>query len=227
MEQDAQESGQVTTELAMTAIEGHTTGTSEESRQAAQPEMANTQAAAEMSTAEQNQPVTQQAEGIQPDVEALTQELEAARQEAAQNYERFLRVYAEMDNYKKRIEQTYANLARQAKKNLLLKLLDVKDNLERAISYGNAQQPAESLLQGVRLTEYQLDQLLRSEGVAPIELEGKPFNPQQAEAVSTVVDPNVPDHTIAQEVQRGYMYQDEVLRPAKVVVAVQQPNEPV
>lgn len=159
--------------------------------------------------------------------DALTRELAEARQAAAESHDRYLRVYAEMDNYKKRIERTYADLSRNSKKELLLKLLGVKDNLERALSYGSndGQDATESVIQGVRLTEYQLDSLLRAEGVTPVELTGKAFDPQQAEAVGTVVDPSVPDHTIVQETQRGYTYGDHILRPAKVVVAVQEPAE--
>ncbi|HZT97283.1 MAG TPA: nucleotide exchange factor GrpE [Chloroflexota bacterium] len=163
------------------------------------------------------------------DPSSLAVELDEARRQAEENYDKFLRAHADMENYKKRIERTYADLARNSKKDLLLKLLGVKDNLERALTYGSDEAPGqnESVIQGVRLTEYQLDQLLRAEGVVPMELVGKPFNPEQADALSTVVDPAVPDHTIVNEVQRGYLYQDQVLRPAKVVVAVHQTGEQV
>jgi molecular chaperone GrpE len=157
----------------------------------------------------------------------LAEQLESARREASENYDRYLRVHADMENYKKRIERTYADLSRNSKKDLLLKLLGVKDNLERALSYGTQAEPGqnESIIQGVRLTEYQLDQLLRAEGVTPMALQGQRFEPQQAEAVSTVVNPNLPDHTVADVVQQGYMYQDHVLRPAKVVVALKESGE--
>jgi molecular chaperone GrpE len=157
-----------------------------------------------------------------PEASQLASELEDARREASENYDRYLRVHAEMENYKKRIERTYADLSRNSKKDLLLKLLGVKDNLERALSYGqNGEQGEnESVIQGVRLTEYQLDQLLRTEGVSPMDLKGQAFDPQLAEAVSTLVNRDLPDHSVAEIVQQGYMYQDDVLRPAKVVVAV-------
>jgi molecular chaperone GrpE len=157
----------------------------------------------------------------------LTAQLEEARREASQNYDRFLRVHADMENYKKRIERTYADLSRNSKKDLLLKLLGVKDNLERALSYGAGTEPNqnESIIQGVRLTEYQLDQMLRGEGVTPMDLKGKPFDPKVAEAVSTVVNPKLKDHAVAEVVQQGYLYQDEVLRPAKVVVALRESGE--
>jgi molecular chaperone GrpE len=154
-------------------------------------------------------------------------ELQQARQEAADNYDRYLRVHAEMENYKKRIERTYADLARNSKKDLLLKLLQVKDNLERALAYGAnaAQGNDESVVQGVRLTEYQLDQVLRGEGVTPMDIEGQPYDPETAEALGTIVNSELPDHSIAEVVQQGYLYQDSVLRPAKVMVAVREAGQ--
>ncbi len=191
-----------------------------------------TQPAAPATTDEVDEPQDQREddpEVVGGDPAGLAVELDEARREAAANYDRYLRVHADMENYKKRIERTYADLSRNTKKELLLKLLSVKDNLERALSYGQqAEQAAdESVIQGVRLTEYQLDQILRSEGVNPMDLEGKPFNPEEAEAVSTVVNPQAEDHSIAQVVQQGYRYQDDVLRPAKVVVALKQAGEEV
>lgn len=152
----------------------------------------------------------------------LEDELRQARREASENHDRYLRVHAEMENYKKRIERTYADLARTSKKDLLLKLLGVKDNLERALAYGAGSETDgdESIVQGVRLTEYQLDQVLRAEGVTPMDLKGEPFDPELAEALGTAVHPDLPDQVVAEVVQQGYLYQDQVLRPAKVIVAV-------
>jgi molecular chaperone GrpE len=157
------------------------------------------------------------------ELQALHEELAAAREEAAANQDKFLRARADMENYKKRIERTYADLAKTSKKSLLTKLLGVKDNLERALHYGEAADGnGEGIIEGVRLTQYQLDQLLQQEGVRPIEAEGKPFDPRFEEAVHSVNDASVPDHTVVQVVRRGYTYgdEDEVLRPAQVVVSV-------
>jgi len=173
-------------------------------------------------TAEPADPDTTQtvADGVAP--AQLEAELRQAREEATANHDRYLRVHAEMENYKKRIERTYADLARNSKKDLLLKLLSVKDNLERALAYGSNAAPGadESIVQGVRLTEYQLDQVLRAEGVTPMDLTGQPYDPETAEALGTTVRPDLPDHTVAEVVQHGYLYQETVLRPAKVMVAV-------
>jgi molecular chaperone GrpE len=155
------------------------------------------------------------------DVQALRKELEAARQLAEENQNRFLRSRADMENYKKRIERTYADLTRSSKKELLNKLLAVKDNLERALQYGEQGSVAgESVIEGVRLTQYQLEQLLTQEGVKQIEAEGQPFDPRLEEALQSVSDPSVPDSTVVQVVRKGYTYGDEVLRPAQVIVSV-------
>jgi molecular chaperone GrpE len=155
------------------------------------------------------------------EVQTLRQELEAARQLAEENQNKFLRSRADMENYKKRIERTYADLSRSSKKELLSKLLAVKDNLERALQYGDqGATSGESVIEGVRLTQYQLEQLLAQEGVKQIEAEGQPFDPRLEEALQSVNDLNVPDHTVVQVVRKVYTYQDEVLRPAQVIVSV-------
>jgi molecular chaperone GrpE len=161
------------------------------------------------------------------EVEMLREELAVAQQEAAENQDKYLRARADMENYKKRIERTYADLAKTAKKDLLRKLLSVKDNLERALQYGETAEggAGEGIIEGVRLTQYQLNQLLSQEGVQPIEAEGQPFDPQEHEAIHSVPDADVPDNTVVEVVRTGYKYQDEVLRPAQVVVSVHDSDE--
>jgi molecular chaperone GrpE len=154
-------------------------------------------------------------------VEQLLQELVESRQDAAAQQEKFLRVRADMENYKKRMERTYADRAHSSKKDLLQNLLGVKDNLERALHYaGSSEAGGESLMEGVRLTQYQLNQVLEKEGVEPIEAEGQPFDPRLEEAIQSVNDPSVDDHTVVKVVRTGYTYGDEVLRPAQVIVSV-------
>jgi molecular chaperone GrpE len=75
-------------------------------------------------------------------------------------------------------------------------------------------------MEGVRLTQYQLNQMLQKEGVDPIEAEGQPFDPRLAEAIQSVNDQSVDDHTVVKVVRTGYTYGDEVLRPAQVIVSV-------
>jgi molecular chaperone GrpE len=160
------------------------------------------------------------AEELPIDVEELQAALVEARRDSVESRDKYLRALAEMDNSRKRLERNYADASRATIKDLLRRILGVKDNLERALQYGEAGQNGESILEGVRLTQYQLEQLLEQEGVKPIEAEGKIFDPKIEEAVHTVHEPDVPDHTVTQVARRGYTYKDEVLRPAQVVVNV-------
>lgn len=155
------------------------------------------------------------------DVATLQQELERARQDAVDNRDKYLRVRADMENFRKRMERTYSDQATSSRKSLLLKLLNVEDNLERALHYAGAgENNGESLQEGVRLTKYQLDQVLESEGVKPIEAEGRPFDPNLEEAIHRVHDPELPDQIVTQVARTGYTLGEVVLRPAQVVVNV-------
>jgi molecular chaperone GrpE len=164
--------------------------------------------------------------GSPADEQQLRAELESAQRTADEHRDKYLRARADMENYKKRIERTYADLARSSKKELLNKLLQVKDNLERALSYSSGtSEGSEGIIQGVRLTEYQLNQILEQEGVTRIDAEGKPFDPSHEEALQSVHDPSAPNHVVVQVVRQGYMYGDEVLRPAQVIVNVHDTGE--
>ena len=150
----------------------------------------------------------------------LRSELEASQALAAENEQKFLRCRAEMDNYKKRLERSTTELARANKKALFLKTLSVLDNLDRAIQYeDSAREDPESLIKGLRLTYWQLKDLLGGEGVKPIEALGQAFDPRLHEAVDIDVTGQAQPGIVTSELQRGYYYQDDVLRPAKVRVA--------
>ncbi len=150
----------------------------------------------------------------------LQAELEGARGQAAENEQKYLRCLAEMDNYKKRLERSHTELARTNKKALFVKALGVLDNLDRAIQYEDtAREDPESLIKGLRLTYWQLQDLLGSEGIKPIEALGRAFDPRLHEAVDIDVTGTSEPGMVTAELQKGYYYQDEVLRPAKVRVA--------
>jgi len=143
------------------------------------------------------------------------EDVETLRQEADDYRDRYLRAIAEMDNYKKRVEQRYADKAEAERRRLLRAFLTVADNLERALIHADADG---SLAEGVQLTFQDLQQLLRQEGVEPIMAVGQPFDPQVHEAVA-VVPGDDGQAVVVDETQRGYLYQGELLRPAKVIVS--------
>jgi len=150
----------------------------------------------------------------------LERALEAERSRAAENEQKYLRGLAEMENFKKRLERSHTELARNNKKALFAKALAVLDNLARAMQYEHtAKDDPKSLIEGLRLTYWQLHELLTSEGLKPIEAVGKVFDPHVHEAVDIDVSGRAQPGTVTGELQKGYYYQDEVLRPAKVRVA--------
>ncbi|HLQ33892.1 MAG TPA: nucleotide exchange factor GrpE [Chloroflexota bacterium] len=153
-------------------------------------------------------------------IRQLDSDLEAARSQAVENEQKYLRCLAEMENYKKRLERSHTELARASRKALFAKALSVLDNLERAIQYeDSAREDPDALIKGLRLTCWQLSEMLGSEGVKPIEAVGQAFDPRLHEAVDIDVSGSADAGVVTSELQKGYYYQDEVLRPAKVRVA--------
>lgn len=156
----------------------------------------------------------------EPQLGDLRRALAEAQAEATLNRDRFLRARADMENFKKRVERQAADQAASARRTLLLKVLGVMDNLDRAMAV-QTDDPAgrDSLVTGLRLTSWQFSQLLQQEGLEPITALGQPFDPRLHEAVDTVVTDQQPEGTVVQESLKGYRQGEVVLRPARVVVA--------
>lgn len=154
-------------------------------------------------------------------VDELRRALAEAQAEAALSRDRFLRCRADMDNFKKRVERQAGDQSAAAKRGLLLKVLGVMDNLDRALHYQTDEASGrDGLLTGLRLTSWQFSQLLQQEGLQPIAAVGQPFDPRLHEAVDTITTREQPEGTVLQESLKGYMLGDDVLRPARVVVAM-------
>lgn len=148
-----------------------------------------------------------------------SEEEQALREELEQWKDRALRLEAEMDNFRKRLQRLTEDRIAADRERLLREFLAVADDLARALSADGAD--AEAIRQGVELTHRSLMHLLSREGVAPIEAEGQPFDPAWHEAVGAVPAHQVgkePD-TVAHVVRTGYRIGDRLLRPARVIVA--------
>jgi molecular chaperone GrpE len=152
-------------------------------------------------------------------------ELEALRQEAAEYKDKYLRAAAELENTRKRLERRYAGQAEEEKKRLLRNFLTVADNLERALAHSDhltsnhLTSQGASIHDGVLLTYQELQRLLSQEGVEPLEAMGQPFDPYYHEAVGMIAG-NHDQETVVGQRQKGYLYRGELLRPAKVDVAI-------
>ena len=142
--------------------------------------------------------------------------LDAAQAAAAANEDKFLRARADLENYRRRAIRERAEVAREAKTQVLLRMLDVLDNLERALGYEQAD--AKTLLMGLRMTVTQFEDVLSGLGVKAVAACGEQFDPRWHEAVATVEDSEQAEGTIVEEVQRGYHLDDVLLRPARVKV---------
>ena len=155
----------------------------------------------------------------------LRAELEQKNSEIKAAQDKQLRAYAEMDNYKKRMARDQMEQLRYANEKLLKELLPVLDNLERALSHIKDSPERSPWMEGVELTYRQCLDVLKKFGVTPVASLGEPFDPSRHQAV-TYLDTNaLPENHVAEELQKGYLYHERVLRPSMVAVA-RKPSRP-
>ena len=137
--------------------------------------------------------------------------------ELSEQKERYLRLAADFDNFRKRTAQESERRSAAKKEALIHELLPAIDNLERALAVG-PNTSFEQLLQGVDMISQQLRGILQQNEVEAEESLGKPFDPLRHEAIGSRRDPSKPDQSVLETVQRGYRRGNEVFRPAKVIV---------
>jgi len=147
----------------------------------------------------------------------LMELVEDESEKAKELFDRLQRLQAEFDNYRKRMENRFSQAAQFASEDIILKVLDVYDNILRALEVDFTKDPKDARA-GVEAIQKQLDTLLSKEGVRPIESIGTQFDPYYQHAVQKTNNPDEPDGIILEEYQRGYMMKEKVLRPAVVLV---------
>ena len=143
-------------------------------------------------------------------------ELERAKRERDEYLDHAKRTQADFENYRKRAAKDIAAAGARARVGLIRELLPVVDNLERALSTAPG---GDGLAEGVRLVLTDLRGVLAREGVEPIEPKGEQFDPQLHEALTTRAEEGVDAGTVLDVVEKGYRSPDQVIRPARVVVA--------
>ena len=156
-----------------------------------------------------------------PDHAALVQALEKAERERDQNHDLRARALADLDNMKKRFEREAAERRLTDAAALFRRLLPVLDNLERAL--GTTPDSDNPLRNGVALIHQQLLEAMGREGLQLIEAVGTPFDPSRHEAVEMVAAPGCQPGIVLEEMQRGYLLKDRLVRPALVRVAAGAP----
>jgi molecular chaperone GrpE len=156
---------------------------------------------------------------LEAELISLRQQLETKETEAKNNYERLLRQAAELENYKKRSARERDDAIRYANESLLKDLLPVVDNLERAIAHASGGGNGKPLVEGVEMVLRGLADALAKHGVIPILALGQPFDPTKHEAMSQVETDDHEPNSVIEELHKGYMLRDRLLRPALVSVA--------
>ncbi|WP_134700129.1 nucleotide exchange factor GrpE [Ammoniphilus sp. YIM 78166] len=174
---------------------------------------------AEQEILEQESKETEQEELNQEEAAKESDPLFALRQEAEENYNRYLRVQADFDNFRKRTRKEKEELLKYASLPVIESLLPALDNLERALSAGQNAEHSDSLVKGVEMVLRQIQQVLEQEGLQAIEAEGKPFDPQYHQAVMQEESADHEAGIVIQELQKGYILKDRVVRPAMVKVS--------
>ena len=146
----------------------------------------------------------------------IEEQLAAKEKECRENWDRFLRERADLENYRKRVNREKEELLNYGNKSLIEEILPVVDNMERALAHAASDDP---LAEGVRMTHGMLLTALRKFGVTPIESVGAPFNPDMHQAMAQVPTDQHPANTVVEEYQKGYLLKERLLRPAMVTVA--------
>jgi len=159
------------------------------------------------------------------EVAELRQTLAEKTKEAEENYTRLLRLAADMENLKKRQERERADLLQFANENLVKELLPVVDNLERALDHGRQLEAPKALLEGIEMVYHGFLKVLDRFGVTAHDSLGQQFDPAFHNAMMQEEAPDVPDGSVIKELQKGYLMNQRLLRPAMVVVASNTQNE--
>jgi molecular chaperone GrpE len=151
-------------------------------------------------------------------VESLTAKLQEKEKEAAENYDKYVRAVAELENYRKRVARDRADSLKYGQENLIKDILPLVDSLDRAMEHACNSKDFEAFREGLQLIQNQLGGCLGKQGVERIEAVGRDFDPNVHEAVLQVESPEHEHNQVVQEFEKGYLLNGRLLRPSKVSV---------
>ena len=158
--------------------------------------------------------------------EELIEKITALKALSDKNYDLYLRSQAEMENLKKRFRREKEDWFKYSNETLIKEILPIMDNLERAVSHANSESALASLREGIELTLRGLKSALSKSGLEEVKAEGEVFDPNVHEAVSQVDDDTVEPGRVAKEIQKGFLLNKRLIRPAMVVVRKGKPAQP-
>jgi len=154
------------------------------------------------------------------ELDVYKQALEQAKKKAADTYDQLLRLRAEFENFRRRVDREKAESQAWGKQEVLLELVSLVDVFEQALAQAHKAKDLKHVVEGVEMLHKSFAQFLKTEGLEPINVVEKPFDPQRAEAIE---QEEVDDDQVGQvlaEIQKGYTFQGRVLRPSRVRVGV-------
>ena len=149
----------------------------------------------------------------------LMEKLKDTESKAQENYDLYLRTYAEMENIKKRGIREKEELAKFANETLIKEILPIIDNLEKALSHVQSDHNSSGLVEGIELTLNNLLATLEKAGIQEVEALGKPFDPNFHEAISQQADDTAPPNHVILQLQKGYLLNGRLIRPSMVVIS--------
>jgi molecular chaperone GrpE len=156
------------------------------------------------------------------DIDSLEKQLAEETEKAEKYLENWQRAEADFSNYKKRVEQEKTELGNSLNSGLILNLLPVLDDMERALSALPPKLEKQNWVDGMKLIYRKFQSIMEAQGITPIEAVGKPFDPSIHEAVSQIEGQ---EGMVMEEIQKGYILRDRVLRPSMVVVGKSKTEE--
>jgi molecular chaperone GrpE len=163
------------------------------------------------------QPENEKEEPTQIDI--LKDQLKESENQAGELEEKLLRVAADFDNFRKRVAREFENLTKFANENLIGRLTDTLDNFERALDHAKNSTDFDNFHKGIELIYESLREVLEKEGLKPIKTVGEKFDPNFHEAVSQRESDEYPEGVIVDEISKGYILNDRVIKAPKVIVS--------
>ena len=158
-------------------------------------------------------------------VDLLKEQLEKTEKEYKELEDRLLRVAAEFDNYKKRTVREFQSIIKNANEELISQLVETLDNFQRALDSAKNSGDFDSFHKGVELIYQHFKDVLAKEGLKEIKAIGEPFDPHFHEAVMQQESDKFPDGTVMDEISKGYMLNDKVIKHSKVIVSKGRPEK--
>jgi len=156
---------------------------------------------------------------VKDELDLVKEELYKARESSDNNLNRLKYMMADFDNYRKQMEKQIASKIESSRAELLMKFLNIRDDYSRALEIAKQSKSETVVIEGLEAILKNLDSVLKSEGVIEIETIGTPFDPNIHDAISFSYHDNVPENAVTDEIRKGYMLNNKVLRPSLVEIS--------